>query len=601
MAGHPATSSRPVRVTCLKTTLPAIALLLFAAEAALADVPRARIEGVENRDLREALVEIAGTEEARSDNRWRNRDRARRAADRVRRYLDSEGYFGALVDPRIDEDLQPVVRVVPGERFTYSRTDVVFNGPPDQEHEPGEAISSLMGIEAGDPVRAQPVITGEAATTDALRNAGWPYAETGEHAIVADHVTGEAEADFIFSTGPYLRFGEPQQAGGLADLRPEFIARLAPYEYGDPASQRRLAEYTQRLQGLQSIALAETRLAPESEADGNIRPVDIRMEPNPRHRIELGARYSTTEGVGTSAEWARRNVFRGDETWAVNAQLATLVSGLGTSLTLPHWRRYAQTLEFGAEVFAERTDAFDQNRLTLRTALSRPITETLFASVGVEAQIAEITDATGRRQLNTISLPTGLAYDDRDDRLDPTQGIAGELTLRPGYTFGDDTAQYVRAEFAARTYFSLAERVVIAVQGRVGSLLGADAEQVPADIRFFSGGGGSVRGYGYQTLSPRLPSPVTGELEIFGGRSLLEGAVEARYRFSDTLGFVAFVDAGAASFRTYPDVSDLRYGAGVGVRYYPGFGPIRADIATPIDPRPGDDPVQLYISIGQAF
>jgi translocation and assembly module TamA len=588
-------------VTCLKIILPAIALLVFAAEPALADVPRARIEGVENRELREALTDIAGTEEARSDNRWRNRDRARRAADRIRRYLDSEGYFGALVDPRIDEDLQPVVRVVPGERFTYSRAEVIFNGPPGQEHEPGEAISSLMGVNAGDPVRAQPVITGGAATTDALRNAGWPYAETGEHDIVADHVTGEAQAEFIFSTGPYLRFGEPQQAGGLADIRPDLVARLAPFEYGDPASQRRLAEYTQRLQGLQSIALAEARLAPESEGEGNIRPVDVRMEPNPRHRIELGARYSTTEGVGTSAEWARRNVFRGDETWAVNAQLATLVSGAGTTLTVPHWRRFAQTLEFGAEVFAERTDAFDQNRLTLRTALSRPITETLFASVGAEAQIAEITDATGRRQLNTLSLPTGLAYDDRDDRLDPTQGIAGELTLRPGYTFGDDTTQYVRAEFAARTYVSLAERVVIAVQGRVGSLLGADAEQVPADIRFYSGGGGSVRGYGFQTLSPRLPSPVTGELEIFGGRSLLEAAVEARYRFSDTLGFVAFVDAGAASFRTYPDVSDLRYGAGVGVRYYPGFGPIRADIATPIDPRPGDDPVQLYISIGQAF
>lgn len=576
----------------------ALTAALFAGASA-AQVPLAAIEGVEDVNLREGIEAVVGEADERTDNRWRNRDRATRAAERVRRYLDSEGYYGALVDPRIDDDLQPVVRVRPGPRFVYDQVNMAFVSPPGQEREPDELISRRMGVAVGDPVRARPVIEGEARVIESLRNSGWPYARRSEHDIVVDHAAETGQAQFNFVTGPFLRFGEPQLAGGLADLRPDFVARLAPFEAGEPASQEQLNIYTQRLQGLQSVALAETRLA--TDQDGTVRDVDVRMEPAPRHRIELGGRYSTTEGVGTSAEWARRNMFRGDETLTVNAQLATLVSGVGTSLTLPHWRRYAQTLEFGAEVFAERTDAFDQNRLTLRTGLSRPLTNTLFGSAAVEAQIAEITDAVGTRQLNTISFPLGLAYDDRDDRLDPTSGIAGELGLRPAYSFGDDSAQYVRAEFGARTYFSLADRVVLAVQGRIGSLLGATAEQVPADIRFYSGGGGSVRGYAYQSLSPRLPSPETGELEIFGGRSLLEAAFEARYRYSDRLGFVAFVDAGAASFESYPDVSDVRYGAGFGVRYYPGFGPIRADIATPLDPRPGDDPIQLYVSIGQAF
>lgn len=587
-------------MTRLFLSLLTAATLAAIGASAFAQAPLATVEGVEDRALRERLQEIVGTADGEAtDERWRNRDRARRAADRARRFLDSEGYYGALVDPRIDEDRQPVVRVEAGERFTFRAAQVSFDSPPGQEREPGEATAAEMGIAAGDPVRARSVLDGEAAVLDVLRESGWIEAASGDHDIVVDHASGDADAEFIFQTGPFRRFGEPEQAGGLAELRPGYVARLATYDVGDPAARSDLADYTQRLQGLDSVSVAEARLRPDCEQ--TLCPVDVRMEPAPRHVIELGAQYSTTEGIGARGEWARRNMFGGDETLTLTAQAATLASGAGANLHLPHWRSVAQTLELYTEVFAERTDAFDQNRFTVGAALSRPLTDTLTGSIGAEGQIAEITDAEGTRQLNTLTLPAALAYDDRDSRLDPTEGIAGELRVQPGYSFGDDAAQYVRTEFAARTYFDLSERLILAVQGRVGSLLGADAEQVPADIRYYSGGGGSVRGYGYQDLSPRRVSPETGEEEIFGGRSLLEGAFEARYRYSDRIGVVAFVDAGAASEKTYPDLSDLRYGAGVGVRYYPGFGPIRVDVATPLDRRDGDDPVQIYISIGQAF
>jgi translocation and assembly module TamA len=106
-----------------------------------------------------------------------------------------------------------------------------------------------------------------------------------------------------------------------------------------------------------------------------------------------------------------------------------------------------------------------------------------------------------------------------------------------------------------------------------------------------------VRGYAYRSLSPLGPYG-----QIIGGRSLLEASVEARIKITDTIGIVPFFDAGTAFESTLPDGKQkLQMAAGLGFRYYTGIGPIRVDIAAPLNPRKGDKPVALYVSIGQAF
>lgn len=578
--------------------LAASALVLAGASASA--VPLARVEGVEDPALNAELARIVGEAPSHTDNRWRNRERARDAGEQIRRYLDSQGYFAALIDPRLDDDQRPLVRVRPGDRFTITEVDIRFD-TPDGGERPGDGIVAEGRLAEGDPLRSEDVIQAERAIITALRDNGWPQAQAGDHTIVADHLDASVSVELVFLTGPYLVFGEPQLAGGLADLREDYIARLAPFRAGDPASSRQLNIYTQRLQGLDSVALAETRLAPADDEGSNVRAVDVRMEPTPRHRLQLSARYATTEGAGAEAEWARRNLFRRDETLTLIGRASQLNTGGEARLVLPHWRRFGQTLELGTGLALESTDAFDQNSVSARAALTRTITDQLFASAGLETQIARITDAAGERTLNSVTLPLGLIYDNRDDPLDPQSGFGADLRIRPGYTFGDTDSQYVRAVLGARTYFSVGERLVLAVQGRAGALFGVEAADVPADLRFYAGGGGSVRGYGYQALSPRVVSVNTGEPEPFGGRSLVETSVEARWRYSERLGFVGFVDGGLAAGELEPDFDEMRFGAGVGVRYYPGFGPLRVDIATPLNPRPGDARVHLYISIGQAF
>ncbi len=157
---------------------------------------------------------------------------------------------------------------------------------------------------------------------------------------------------------------------------------------------------------------------------------------------------------------------------------------------------------------------------------------------------------------------------------------------------------FVRVEGQVTGYLPLEDnaRTVLAGRARLGSILGGAELTVPSDRLFYSGGGGSVRGYEYQGVSERLPNN-----KPRGGLSLFEASVEVRRDLGRNFGVVGFVDAGAVGFQEAPDFSNLRYGAGIGVRYNLPFGPIRADIAVPLDKRDGDADFQIYVSIGQAF
>jgi translocation and assembly module TamA len=159
-------------------------------------------------------------------------------------------------------------------------------------------------------------------------------------------------------------------------------------------------------------------------------------------------------------------------------------------------------------------------------------------------------------------------------------------------------------------YYPVGDKIVIAGRARAGSILGIDRDELAPSRRYYGGGGGSVRGYGFQRLGPFEPvwslvPDEEGEIDIadlrpIGGRSLNEFALEARYRFGD-FGIVPFIDAGNSYSSSTPRLSDLRFGAGIGARYYTNFGPLRIDVATPLNPREGDSRIALYISIGQAF
>ena len=219
-------------------------------------------------------------------------------------------------------------------------------------------------------------------------------------------------------------------------------------------------------------------------------------------------------------------------------------------------------------------------------------------SGGVELSFADVEDAFGNNEYLTASIPLEYVRDTRDDKLNATEGYRASLSVKPSYEINGQTF-FSSFEGSASAYQSLdaANRFVLAGKLGLGSIIGGDSlSDIPATRRFFLGGGGTVRGYSYQEISPR-----DGNNELLGGRSYVNATVEARIGITDTIGIVPFIDAGTVSSSSAPDFSDIRAGAGIGLRYATPFGPIRLDFAVPLNPYPGGTSYGIYAGIGQSF
>jgi translocation and assembly module TamA len=193
-----------------------------------------------------------------------------------------------------------------------------------------------------------------------------------------------------------------------------------------------------------------------------------------------------------------------------------------------------------------------------------------------------------------------LGYDASDSLLDPTTGFRLSGRISPeASTHNSQQFAYARAQFDASVYRPVSERVVAAARVRLGTIVGAGLFDIAPSRRLYSGGGGSVRGYGYQRLGPQ---DMDGD--PIGGRGLAEVAIEARIRlsqFGGNFGIVPFLDGGSLSTGSLPDFRNWRFAAGVGARYYSSFGPIRIDLGVPLNRRKGDGLLAVTVSLGQAF
>lgn len=533
------------------------------------------------------------------------RRQAERAATVAATFLESEGYYQAEVEPNAVglEIFNRFVTVTPGPLFTYSTARIDYLDAPPDETTRVELSTLLAPLDPGIPARAQPVIETGDAIVARLRAAGYPDAKADPVDALADAATGEVELAFKLRPGLRASFGA-LNVKGLGATNPTFIENLRPWKANEQYSPVKLDEFRSRLAetGLFNSAAVKLGDAPADSTQGGERTVDVELRERERRTIALGASASTSEGAGLDGEWQLRNLTGWGDTLAVKGQIATLQRRLGTTYTRPHIGKYGRTLALGAKVEDFETDAFDQTGGSVSATLQEVLSPRVRAAVGLEAGYASILDSqartlgAGRRNVYLLTGSATAEYVGVRDILEPINGIRARVAIEPGITAGDTNIGYGKLSGEASIYsdFGTEGDFVGALRGKLGTIVGPNG--APPDKLFFAGGGGSVRGYEYQSISPR-----DGTNQLVGGRSLVEMSAEVRYRASDTLGYVAFLDAGAAGSNVEPPIDSMSFGTGLGVRYYTAFGPLRADIAVPLNKKEGDADFQIYISIGQAF
>jgi translocation and assembly module TamA len=349
----------------------------------------------------------------------------------------------------------------------------------------------------------------------------------------------------------------------------------------------------------------------EIAPDGSL-PITVRVEDRPPRTIGFGGTLSTIDGVGVTAYWLHRNLFGHAESLRLEAS----VDGLGGSLNPDDYDYnlgitfirpgvYTPDTNFVTSLIGRRVDfdTYRERSVTGSVGLTQLFGSRTTGEIYANVSRSRYEDDFGVRHFSIFALLGRGAYDRRNDPLDATRGYYLAAELSPFYE-----AEYgnfaVRGTLEGRAYhgFGADDKVVLAGRAKVGSFVGPDIEESPPDLLFFAGGGGSVRGYAYRSIGVESFQIPGEDPFVVGGMGLVEGSAELRYRINDRFGAVGFYDAGyVTADSNLSGESDFRAGAGLGIRYYTSIGILRADLATPLNPRPEDSPVALYIGIGQAF
>ncbi|MGE0452888.1 MAG: BamA/TamA family outer membrane protein [Vicinamibacteria bacterium] len=506
------------------------------------------------------------------------------------RLLREAGHAEAQVEAEVAEGggLTPVrFRVRPGPRTLVSRVELT-GAPADLE-------LPALRVVAGQPLRMDDVARDRAALLGALHDRGFLRAEAAPEIATEQEPPG-ARVSYALEPGEQVRIGEIVVAG-LRDTRETVVRRELRVAEGDPLGAAALRESQRRLQALGLFERVVFReLDPGAPRQ---RRLALELAEGPRTAVAYGLGYSERDLLRASVEVTRRNLNGLDRTLSTFARISFRSSRLLASFREPRLLGRKQELFLTAFREDEDRDSFDFVRHGLLAQTARDIAPRLSLitryvfqrtrTFNIEVPIEEIDR---EFQSSLFSGPSAsLVFDTRDDPLDPRRGGFAGLDAQVSSTLlgGDD---FGKTFLQASVYRPLSARLVLATGARLG--LGWTYGEAPPQLalpdRFYAGGDYSLRGYAVDAVDPS------------GGNALVLVGTELRVDLGRRLSLATFAEAG----NTYPlvadlDLGELLYTAGVGLRYKSAFGPLRVDWGFKLNPRAGDDPWRVHLTIGHAF
>ena len=606
--------------------------LVTAVDAQGTDAPQVRYD-----------TEIRGLEQVGLQDQWRAlsalRDGDGRAANGVQvqararedealavRLLKSIGYYdgsaSSTIEPVPNQPGAPtryraVVTATPGPLYTLS--SVTLNAGPVT---PPDLLTGNFELKSGDPIEAARIQGAEANLQLIGPRRGYPFLQVGERDILLDDQTPTGAYTLPIETGPRSSFGRLTTTGDpVFDLK--HLNVFPRFDQGDLYD----SALTDDLRDALNATGLFSSLAVEPQRTGRVRPdgteeVDllVRQTRGPARSLNANVGYSTGQGARLEGIWQHRNLFPPEGALIASVVAGTQEQGVSGTFRRANAGKRDRTFLAIARINRLEIDAFNAVTGTLSARWSydsTPIWQkriTYFYGGELVGSNESVFDfSRGRRVRRTygiVALPGQVQWDTSDDLLNPSRGFRLRLNVSPETSVSGAVRPYARTMVEGTIYYPISDSLVIAGRARAGSIFGIARDDLAPSRRYYGGGGGSVRGYGFQRLGPFEPVSSLvpdddGNIDIadlrpIGGRSLNEFAIEARYRFGN-FGIVPFIDAGNSYESTFPTGSDLRFGAGIGGRFYTNFGPFRIDVATPLNPRPGDGKIALYLSLGQAF
>jgi translocation and assembly module TamA len=527
-------------------------------------------------------------------------------ADLLAEILRSQGYYDAVVEPDIEpagQVLRVTLQADPGVQYKFQSVELPGL---DAAGTDSAKLRESFAVKAGDPVVASDVIAANVALKVALGEEGFALAKIGDQQVTVDHRTHLASLILPVEPGPVAHFGAIRVSGNppFSAMHLQHMARWKP---GQRFERDKVDDLRRALIATGLVATADVKVVPVPD-HGRV-DLDVALTAAPRHTIagELG--YGTGEGAKLDVSWQDRNFINPEGALTLRGIAGTREQLAGVEFRRNNLGARDRVLDVQLSASHTKFDAYEARTIRFFGSVDRESTiiyrKRWTWGVGTELLA---TDERGvfldpavkeTRTFLIAALPLSVAYDGSDDLLDPTRGFRLSLHLSPEISAKGISFAYARAQVDGSAYLPVGDSTVLAGRLRFGKIFGADAPSIAPSRRFYAGGGSSVRGYGYQRVGP-----IDFENDPVGGATLSEFSLEARFRlkaFGGNFGLVPFFDGGSLTNKAVPGFNGWQFGAGVGIRYYSTFGPIRVDVGTPLNPRHGDGPIAVAVSLGQAF
>ena len=562
-----------------------------------------KIDGIDDSSLLETLEQTSVLEGLSDRPPTSDVMLLRRIEDDQKRFEDamrSDGYYEAKVTHSLDRAKSPyeiTFNIEPGRRFTLESYDIAYVGAHQAEAEPPPPDIESLGLRIGMPAKADAIVAAQVSLLGYLADRAHPLAEVEDRKAVVDFAEGDMTVDLEVDPGPKAKFG-PLTVAGLERTKPDYIDRVLQWQPGTDYDQREVEKMRKKLVDMGLFDSVRVEIPDTLDSQGEL-PVQVTVIESKARTIGLGVSYSTDEGFGGEVFWRHRNFFGEQESLKVTATLSEIRQALAVDIEKPNVLHIDETLLINGTLQAEQNEAFDEKSATGFLGFRRELNEQWEVTYGVAPEYSDIDDNESEEIWTGVGLPITLKHDTSDNLLDPSKGYRFTFNVTPTAGHLSDFTRFVRTEFKPSAYWApfQTDRIILAARGRIGSIIGESTDEVPANHRFYAGGGGSIRGYEYQTVGP-----VDSDNDPLGGRSVLEVGGELRLRLTETIGVVPFVEGGTAYDDRVPDADrEIRWAAGLGLRYFTAIGPLRLDLAFPLNRRSFDDKFQFYVSIGQAF
>ena len=511
-----------------------------------------------------------------------------------------------------------IIKVDPGPFFKLRSVRVV--NALGVEFSEAELPQRIVGLKPGDPAAASEIRAAETRIINYFRKEGRPLAKIQSIAPVVDHAQNVMDVTVTAAPGPIAPFGEAT-INGPQTFDPAIVRSFLYIYPGDPYSPAAVADARNSIREIPAVGGVRITEGTALDPYGRL-PYRIDVEDRLPYAIGASVKYSTTNGPEGQVYWEDRNVFGGAERLRLQASVFYAPPWFIASQSLRNFSPddiggrisasflkpalWGTTNDLLIDALAEKISTsgagfvgYQAEDTDVTASLRHRFNQNFWVQAGLEAQKGDATDALGTVNYTLVGVPVSANFDTTDSKLDPPRGVRVNVSAVGFGTFLGSSLDLVQAKAGASAYYSIDadSRYVLAGRVAAGAMGGPQLDEIPANWRFYAGGGGSVRGYAYNELGPTVFWGA-----VVGGKSLFDASAELRVKVTDTIGVVPFFDIGNAFASNFPNFDQhLFTAAGLGLRYYTSVGPIRLDVAFPLERHAGTGPVAVYVSIGQSF